>query len=250
MSFAPLSQASTAEVVADQIRKAIVDGKLAPGDRLIEQDLAAEFATSRGPVREAIRILAAEGIVELRKNRGAIVSSPALDDVFEVYAMRMSLGAIAIAHAIHSQAMTDSALAKLERALERMQDPRVQADASRMVDADLAFQSLLIELGDLPRITEIFEQTATDIRMFVIAFGVLYDDTDHDALIARHSALLRMVRAGSVAEATSAWTEHIRQTIREFMKDIEGEKLEAAFARPLMRHLFEAQSTSTTKVNK
>jgi DNA-binding GntR family transcriptional regulator len=201
-------------------------------------------------VREAIRILAAEGIVELRKNRGAIVSSPALDDVFEVYAMRMSLGAIAIAHAIHSQAMTDSALAKLERALERMQDPRVQADASRMVDADLAFQSLLIELGDLPRITEIFEQTATDIRMFVIAFGVLYDDTDHDALIARHSALLRMVRAGSVAEATSAWTEHIRQTIREFMKDIEGEKLEAAFARPLMRHLFEAQSTSTTKVNK
>lgn len=99
MTFQAIESQSTAELLAEQIRDAILVGKLQPGDRLIEQELSESFKTSRGPIREAIRILATEGLVEHRKNRGAVVSAPNFDDVLEVYAMRMSLGSIAVTHA-------------------------------------------------------------------------------------------------------------------------------------------------------
>ena len=76
MTFQALESQSTAELLAEQIRDAILVGKLHPGDRLIEQELSESFKTSRGPIREAIRILATEGLVEHRKNRGAIVAAP------------------------------------------------------------------------------------------------------------------------------------------------------------------------------
>ena len=91
-AFSPLPEASTADLVAQRLRDAILDGSLRPGDRLVEHDLAARFQVSRGPVREAIRLLVPDGLVVLRRNRGAIVASPTFDDVLEVYAVRMSLG--------------------------------------------------------------------------------------------------------------------------------------------------------------
>ncbi|MFM8773842.1 MAG: GntR family transcriptional regulator, partial [Actinomycetota bacterium] len=61
MSFERLPELSTAELVAERIREALLEGTLRPGDRLIEADIAAELGVSRGPVREGIRLLAAEG---------------------------------------------------------------------------------------------------------------------------------------------------------------------------------------------
>ena len=73
MSLEPLPELSTSELVAQRIRDAILDGAMRPGDRLVEADIAAELGVSRGPVREGIRLLAGEGLVMLRRNRGAVV---------------------------------------------------------------------------------------------------------------------------------------------------------------------------------
>ena len=100
MSLQPLPDLSTAELVAQRIREAILDGTLRPGDRLVEADIAAELGVSRGPVREGIRLLAAEGIVVLRRNRGALVTSPTFEDVLEVYILRLDLGLLALNHAM------------------------------------------------------------------------------------------------------------------------------------------------------
>jgi len=212
----PLPAGSTSDLIADRLREAIIDGAFAPGDHLIEADLADRFQTSRGPVREAIRTLGAERFVVLRRNRGAVVAMPTLDDVREVYAIRETLGSLAIGSALAAGAPPRPALTPARRLLDRMGDPRVQADPARMVEADLAFQSALLGLGRLPRVSAILEQTLHEVRMFVTALGIHYDTTAHQSLVARHERLYAALETGDVDGAQRAWREHINATVAEF----------------------------------
>jgi len=90
----PSDRASLSKVVSDQIRGQILDGKLKPGERLVEDKLSAEFGVSRVPVREALRGLSMEGLVRLEPNRGATVAeiTPAL--VAELVEVRTLLEAL------------------------------------------------------------------------------------------------------------------------------------------------------------
>jgi len=207
---------STSDLVAERIREAIIDGSFAPGDHLVEADLAARFRTSRGPIREAIRALGAEGFVVLRKNRGAVVAMPTLADVEEVYAIRETLGSVAIEHALADGPPPRAKLDVVWRRLARLRDPRVQTQPAGMVEADLAFQASLLALGRLPRISAILELTHQEVRMFISALGIHYDDAAHDELIARHERLLAAVEIGDIDRARAVWGEHIRATVAEF----------------------------------
>ena len=212
----PLSSGSTSDLVADRIREAIIDGQFAPGDHLVEADIAVRLGTSRGPVREAIRTLSTERFVVLRKNRGAVVAIPTIDDVEEVYAIRETLGGLAIEHALIDGPPPSARLDAVRRRLERLRDPSVQARPAGMVEADLAFQLALLRLGQLPRISAILDQTHQEVRMFIATLGIHYDDAAHEGLIARHERLLAAFEAGDIAGAKRAWSDHIKATVAEF----------------------------------
>jgi DNA-binding GntR family transcriptional regulator len=77
--------------VADEIRTAILSGHFKPGARVIEDRLAAEFAVSRNPIREALRTLAAEGLIEVTARRGAIVASLSPQEAEELLEVRATL---------------------------------------------------------------------------------------------------------------------------------------------------------------
>ena len=81
--------------VARALREAILDGGLEPGTWLREAEIARQFKVSRTPVRDAFRILAAERLVEMNANHGAVVSAMTSDDVLEIYVVRESLEALA-----------------------------------------------------------------------------------------------------------------------------------------------------------
>lgn len=239
MTYEPLPQASTADMVAGRIREAILDGTLRPGDRLIEADIAAELGVSRGPVREGIRQLVPEGLVVLRRHRGAVIASPTFEDVLEVYIMRLGLGLMAISHAIGLDAASSPDLDDVELLLQRLRDPEVQCDELLMMDADLAFQGALFELSGLARITSVLDQTARDIPMFVRMLGVTYDDVDHEALIARHERLVEAIRARRRDEASAAWRDHVRCTVGEFARGYPDAQIQGVFDLPLMHHIFD-----------
>jgi DNA-binding GntR family transcriptional regulator len=217
-TFTPLSEASTADLVADRLREAILDGTLRPGDRLVETDLAERFAVSRGPVREAIRLLAPEGLVVLRRNRGAVVASPTFDDVLEVYAARLTLGELALRHAVQTQASRSPDFARVVELLDVMRDPLTQANSQAMLEADLAFQDAALSLSGLPRISSMLEQSARDAASFVSLLGITYDSTDHVALIERHERLLAALAAGDADASAVAWQDHIAATVTEFAR--------------------------------
>lgn len=82
--FAPLERQSTAELIAERLRIAIMRGVLAPGAQLGEASLAAQFAVSRGPLREAMQRLVSEGLLRSERNRGIFVIELTDDDVLDV----------------------------------------------------------------------------------------------------------------------------------------------------------------------
>lgn len=234
-----LPQESTAQLLADSLRQAILEGQLKPGSRLVEQELAEQYEISRGPIREAIRILAAEGLAELRKNKGAVVSTPNMDDVLEVYAIRMSLGAIAVDQLARTASEADVDLEKAQILLEKMNDRKVRQSNTRMIEADLLFQNQLVALSGLPRITEAMEKSAVDIRVCVQALDIKYDESDHENLVNRHTKLLNQISKANSEKAVELWVDHIRKSVAEFTKDMSSDDLNKLFDRPLMRHVFE-----------
>ena len=245
-----LPQESTAELLAVSLRQAILNGELKPGARLVEQDLAERFDISRGPIREAIRILAAEGLAELRKNKGAVVSTPNMDDVLEIYSIRMSMGAIAIELLARSAANQKPDFSAPLALLEKMNDPKVRKNDSKMVETDLLFQNELVQLSQLPRVSEAMEKSAIDIRVCIRALGIRYDELDHTNLIDRHTKLLSQISKGNVEKAVELWVDHIRKSVAEFTKEMSSADLNDLFDRPLMHHVFENMAAGSRQNRK
>lgn len=89
------SRGKTSEAVTDALRQGILDGTLRPGTWLREVEVARELEVSRTPVRDAFRILAAEELVSMNANQGAVVAAMTSDDVLDLYAVRQALEAVA-----------------------------------------------------------------------------------------------------------------------------------------------------------
>ena len=95
------------EVVADQLRERIVRGDIAPGERLAEERLAAEFGVSRNPVREAIRRLQAEGFLVIETNRGARVRQATLAEARDLLAVRAAIEDLVVRQAAERAVWAD-----------------------------------------------------------------------------------------------------------------------------------------------
>src|SRR6476619_5881859 len=96
---------------------ALVDGRLKPGQRLKEIPLAGQLGVSRGPIRDALRLLERDGLIDVIPNRGAVVPEVGALDVLEVYALRASLGSLALQKLMLERRVPNKTL---ERALERL----------------------------------------------------------------------------------------------------------------------------------
>src|ERR1044071_8887259 len=120
-SFADeLHTGSTAEEEAYRhLHKALRLGRYRAGDRLIPEDIATEIGMSRMPVREAFQRLAAEGLVVIRPNRGCIVASLSLDEIYETFEIRSVLEGLAVRLAMPR--IDEDMLGELQRLLDRME---------------------------------------------------------------------------------------------------------------------------------
>jgi DNA-binding GntR family transcriptional regulator len=134
---------SLTNAIEKQIERLIVDGALAPGERLNEIQLASRFGTSRGPLREAMRSLAAKGFVRMIRNRGVFVRELSIEEVLEVYDVRAAL--FGLAGRLLAQKMDDELLARLNSFLERMEIAAGGADFERYYPLNLEFHQLIVK---------------------------------------------------------------------------------------------------------
>ena len=109
---------SAAEQIAERISQDVLAGILMPGDRIIEQEIADSFQVSRGPVRDAIRILEREGVVEVLPRRGAQVTLLTVKEVDDIFAIRGALSALAVSLA--TPLLTEKDLARIRAWVDQM----------------------------------------------------------------------------------------------------------------------------------
>lgn len=129
------------EVVYETLREAIKTGSLAPGERLMEIQLAEELGVSRTPVREAIRKLELERFVVMIPRRGTYVANLSLKDINEVFEIRAALDSLAAGLA--AERITEDEQEQLERMLVEIADYIDQNDHVKIVATDEAFHDLL-----------------------------------------------------------------------------------------------------------
>jgi DNA-binding GntR family transcriptional regulator len=150
--------------VADALREAIVSGGIAAGANLVEADLADRFAVSRGPVRDALRELAREGLVVDVPRRGTVVSTLTQTDLQEVYSVREALEIAAAQWAI--ERAPEAGIAGLEGRLVSMEAAWARgAEYSESLAEDLAFHRELVALSANGRIIPFYEQMLSQTQL-------------------------------------------------------------------------------------
>jgi len=183
-------RASTAEQAAQMLRTQITEGRLLPGTRLREEQVATAFAISRNTVREAFQLLAHEHLLDRAMHRGVHVRTVSAEDIRAMYATRRLVEPLAVDGAISDGA--------LRGALRDIVD-RADADAGRddweqAGTADIDFHRLLMSACHSGHLSTMFEQLLAELRL---AFLLIPDrPTFHQPYIARNRRLVDLLDAG------------------------------------------------------
>ena len=195
------------EGVADALRGAILSGRIAAGADLIEADLAARFRVSRGPVRDALRELAREGLVVDLPRRGTVVSTLTLADTTDVYEVREGIEMIAARLAIsHAEDDHLAALGVLVATMEEAWDRGAEYDES--LAADLAFHRALVNLAANERLIAIYEQMLSQTQLLVRTAAVMNPSLGRAMRHSTHREILDALVARDVARARQAIENH------------------------------------------
>ncbi|MEQ1951176.1 GntR family transcriptional regulator [Mesorhizobium sp. CN2-181] len=205
--FSPTPRRVLTDDVVDAIRNAILSGKIRPGARLIEEDLAASLKVSRGPVRQAIFRLQQEGLVVHEPHRGATVGEVSEDDVEAIYSLRLALERLAIEQA--SRKASPKQLAEIEAVLERFNAvPRAEVSRRLVADIDIEFHDAIFRAAGSWRLYRAWETLRSQLMMFLMLRDALPDDY-LDSWHRDHVHLIDVIRGGDTAVAQDAIETHI-----------------------------------------
>lgn len=181
-----LERSNLATDIAERLRESIVRGEIPPGTHLIETEMARNLGVSRGPLREALRILETEDLLESSPGHGSFVPQISSRDIHEVYSLRCILEEEAIRLATENRKTED--LNRLQETLKDMFKAANADDTSRVTDLDYKFHQQIWEMADHTRLKNVLESITTRIRMYLAVQTQLYDDlavgiSDHELLL-------------------------------------------------------------------
>lgn len=205
----PISEyRSLTQIVVARLRDGIFKGEYPPGSRLNITDLAAQFSVSPVPIREALRNLETEGLVEFRFNRGAIVRELSLSEVRELYLIRFPLELLA---AIEASRRTDEKnLRSLDAVLAKMDKTAI--GSKKWHELHSRFHEELNLLAQLPRLSQLISVLRGQMRPYSRTY---LENTEHLAAAqAEHYQLLRAIREKSETTIKSIIREHLHRPAR------------------------------------
>jgi DNA-binding GntR family transcriptional regulator len=206
--LAPLAAPrSLAEDAADQIREQILSGGFAPGEHLVEAKIAEQLAISRGPVREAFKLLRAEGLLNEEPRRGTFVVSLTADDVREIYGLRAALEGRAAR--LIARRGDEMALQRLTALADAIDAAVAQGDAVAVSRADLAFHHGVCDASGNARILEVFDRYVPMLRSLLRLDELVVRSLED--LSTQHRPLVRALEAGDEDRAAKLFADHADQ---------------------------------------
>lgn len=206
------------EYVEATLRQAILTGALPPGSPLRQEELAATFKVSRMPIREALRQLEAQALVDFEPHKGAVVVEITPEDAADNYAIRSALEPAAFRHSLPNLAARDFDLA--EDLIEEMD---TETDESRLGELNRRFHMTLYARAGLPRLLALTAQHLAGADRYLLfhvaAFGRAHLRQDE------HRALLDAARRREADEATAILETHLAEAnamLQEYLRERGG----------------------------
>jgi DNA-binding GntR family transcriptional regulator len=205
-----LASSSLVELTVDRLRREILAGALEPGERLVEEHVTRRFGISRAPLREALRLLAQQGLVEHLPRRGVRVATLSDLDAQELFEVRDVLERFAIARALPCSP-SDLAAARIE--LATMRRAATTGDLLELADAHRRFHVELVALAKHRQLLQSYEPILLKLQMHM-ALNLRREAEVAAPLdgIRRHAVLLEAVESNDPQTVLDALTSHGAQT--------------------------------------
>jgi len=213
--------------ICEQLQQLIYGGDIAPGERLNEAALALRMGTSRGPIREAIRMLTGIGLVVAVPNRGVFVRQISVREMLEIYELR----ALLFGHAAEQAAGRLDAVhrAEFEQLLAQMDAMCECGDGTRYYAVNLRFHALILELGGNRRAHQAYDDYVKELhlfrrRYFDAAGNMRRSNTEH-------RQIFEAIAGGAAARARALAQKHVLEGRQRLLATMDTAPALAAGAR-------------------
>lgn len=198
-----ITRQSVADAAYEAVRDAVVSGVFAPGDQLVESRVADELGVSRGTAREALRRLRDEGLAIGAANRGVFVRELTLEDVIDLYNIRVGIEGVAIRLCTRQRRPTDG----LRALIGEMDAAAKRGDAIGLSDRELAFHEELCTLSGNEHLAATFRSISGLTRLAFVGEYAAYSDVA--SVAAEHVPLVEAIESGDEERAVQALIEHM-----------------------------------------
>ncbi|MBR2062855.1 MAG: GntR family transcriptional regulator [Anaerotignum sp.] len=203
------------DVVFNTLRDAILTGKLVPGERLMENQLAEKLGVSRTPVREALRMLELENLVELVPRKGAQVLDMSEKDIVNILEVRSALEGLATS--VACKKMTKEDLQQLKNMEVDFEKAVADNDVEHFVDIDEDFHDLIFAATENDKLINIFRNLRIQLYRYRMA-QAKNNETSMSTIVAHHRSIIRAIENHDSEEGASIAQGHIKYQTESILR--------------------------------
>jgi DNA-binding GntR family transcriptional regulator len=202
--------------VVDELKQLIETGQVKPGERLNEATLAEAMGTSRGPIREAIRVLSGMGLVTPVPNRGVFVRQISIGEMMEIYEMRALIFGFAVERA--AELLTPARRKILSTLLDQMEAAATAEKGARYYELNLRFHAALVEFSNNRRAARVYGECVNELHLFRRpAFNYAAKMRRSNV---EHRAIYDAIAAGQGARAREIAEAHVRSGRQRLLESL------------------------------
>lgn len=219
-ALSPVRRSTLTEEIVKTLYDSITNGSLPPGTRLVELDLAAKLGVSRGPLREALRILESEGVVMSIPGYGSYVKKFSQEDIAEVYSLRTLLEQEAVRLA--AVRATNSQINNVEKAYQAMLEAAKEGDIPKVIDRDMEFHIKLWEASNHKLLAQVLSSIISQIKVFLALQTSLYEDLA--AGVEDHEAIIDCIKNHRGEEGAELMEKHLNNASKVVMEFVQNQE--------------------------
>lgn len=216
----PIPRAALHEQVAQRLRQMLVEGRIAPGAKLNERELAELLNVSRTPLREAIKMLATEGLVELLPNRGAVAVTLTEADVLNTF--EVMAGLEAQSGELAAQRITDAELAEIQAMHFEMLAAYTRRDLSAYYSINARIHNAINAAAKNPVLSTVYNQV--NARLQALRFRSNQDGTKWERAVKEHDKMIEALAArdaGAMRDVLLAHLRNKRDVVLEQLREVQ-----------------------------
>lgn len=198
---------ATSRAIADELKEKILSGDYKPGTRLVQDELANKFKASRSPIREALRMLEADGLVEIKPHTGAWISELDLAEFEEMYQIRERIEPLMLRLSIPN--LTTKLIKELEETLEKLSNAKT---VEQFLKLDREFHLLTYEGAITTFLGEIVQRMWNTTQPYRRLYSKILEQENFNSAHLEHTLLMKAIKRTDLDDAERILYGHIRRT--------------------------------------